>query len=100
MRIHGRVQLLLLSKHIAAAEREQWLETAAYTIFKAFQGIPGRETPRNWWRCGEHMSHIAFTEGFGEYYGLHNATLPDASTWAAVFVNECGLHQRAANRHR
>lgn len=100
MRIHGRVQLLLLSKHIAAAEREQWLETAAYTIFKAFQGIPGRDIPRNWGPCGEHLIHIAFMEGFGEYYRLHTATLPDASTWAAIRVNECGLHQRAAIRHR
>jgi len=99
VRIHDLVQLLLRSKLIAAAEREQWLEMVICIVCKAFDEIGDRRSPRNWSRCGQFISHIEFMKGFAEQYGLHSATLLDASTWAAIYFDECGLYQKAASMH-
>ena len=100
VRIHDLVQLLLRSKLIAAAERKQWLEIVICVVCKAFEGIGDRRFPQNWSQCGQFVSHIEFMEGFAAQYGLCNATLLDASTWAAIYLNECGLYQKAASMHR
>jgi len=96
IRIHDLVQLLLRSKLISASEREQLLEMVICIVCKAFDGIDDPRSPRNWRRCDQFISHIESMEGFAEQYGLLNATLLDASTWAAIYVNECGLYQKAA----
>ncbi len=36
-------------------------------------------------------------ESFAAQYALLNATLLDASTWATIYVNACGLYQKATN---
>jgi len=90
------VQLLLRSKLIVAAEREQWLEIVICIVCKAFDGIGDRRSPQNWNRCTQFISHIEFMEGFAAQYGLGNATLLDASTWAGIYFNECGLYGKAA----
>ena len=97
IRIHDLVQLLLRSKLIDAAEREQWLEMVICIVCKAFDGIDDPDSPRNWGRCHQFISHIEFMEGFAAQYGLLNSTLLDASTRAATYVNACGLYQKAAN---
>jgi len=99
VRIHDLVQLLLRSKLIAAAEREQWLEMVICIVCKAFDEIGDRRSPRNWIRCGQFISHIEFMKDFAEQYGLRNATLLNASTWAAIYFEECGLYQKAASMH-
>ena len=100
VRIHDLVQLLLRSKLVTAAEREQWLEMTIRIVCKAFEGIGDRRSPRNWSRCGQFISHIEFMEGFAEQCGLRNATLLNASTWAAIYFDECGLYPKAANMHK
>ncbi|KAI4247881.1 MAG: hypothetical protein L6R42_009493 [Xanthoria sp. 1 TBL-2021] len=100
VRVHDLVQLLLRSKLIAAAEREQWLKMVICIVCKAFEAIGDRRSPRNWSRCGQFISHIEFMGGFAAQYGLHNATLLDANTWAAIYFDECGLYRKAARMHK
>jgi len=100
IRIHDLVQLLLRSKLIAAAEREQWLLMVICIVCKAFDRIDDPRSPRNWGQCDQFISHIEFMEGFAAQYGLLDATLLDASTWAATYVNACGLYQKAANMRK
>ncbi|KAL8907713.1 MAG: hypothetical protein Q9171_005754 [Xanthocarpia ochracea] len=100
VRIHDLVQLLLRSKLIAAVERDQWLEIVICVVCKAFEEIGDPESPQNWGQCGQFVSHIEFMGGFAAQYGLHNATLLDASTHAAMYLNACGLYQKAASMHR
>ena len=96
IRTHDLVQLLLRSKLIVAAEREQWLELVICIVCKAFDGIGDRRSPRNWSRCSQFISHIEFMGGFAAQYKLGNATLLDASTWVGIYFNECGLYGKAA----
>lgn len=96
IRIHDLVQLLLRSKLIAAAARERWFGIVIRIVCKAFEEIGDRRSPRNWSRCGQFVSHIEFMGGFAARYGLGNATLLDASTWAAIYFDQCGLYQKAA----
>jgi len=100
VRIHDLVQLLLRSTLIAAAERQQWLEMVICIICKAFEGIGDRRSPQNWSRCGQFISHIEFMEGFAAQYELCSATLLDASMWAAIYFDECGLYRKAASMHK
>ncbi|KAL8735363.1 MAG: hypothetical protein Q9166_000908 [cf. Caloplaca sp. 2 TL-2023] len=98
IRIHDLVQLLLRSKLMTAAEREQWLEMVICIVCKAFKGIGDRRSPRNWSQCGQFISHIEFMGGLAAQYGLYNATLLDANEWAAIYLGECGLYRKAARR--
>ena len=100
VRIHDLVQLLLRSTLMAGAEREQWLEMVICIICKAFEEVGDRRSPRNWSRCGLFISHIEFMKGFVARYGLQNATLLDASAWAAIYLDECGLYGKAASMHK
>jgi len=100
IRIHDLVQLLLQSKLIATAERKHWLEMVICIFSKAFKGIGDLESPRNWARWDQFISHIEFMEGFAAQYGLLNATLLDASTRAAAYVHACGLYEKAANMRK
>ena len=45
-------------------------------------------------------SHIEFMGGFAAQYGLRNATLLDARTWAGIYLDECGLYQKATRMHK
>jgi len=100
IRIHDLVQLLLQSKLIATAERKHWLEMVICIFSKASKGIGDPESPRNWARWDQFISHIEFMEGFAAQYGLLNATLLDASTRAAAYVHACGLYEKAANMRK
>lgn len=100
VRIHDLVQLLLRSKLVATAERRQWLEMVIYVVCTAFKRIGDRRSPQNWSQCSQFVSHIEFMEGFAEQYGLHNTMLLDANMWAAIYLNECGLYEKAADIHR
>ncbi|KAL8697122.1 MAG: hypothetical protein Q9201_007299 [Fulgogasparrea decipioides] len=100
VRIHDLVQLLIRLKLIAAAERERWLEMVICIVCKAFEGIGDRRSPKNWNQCGQFISHIEFMGDFAAQYELHNATLLDASTWAAIYFDMCGLYPKAAILHK
>jgi tetratricopeptide (TPR) repeat protein len=69
-------------------------------VCKTFEGIDDRRSPRNWSRCNQFISHIEFMESFAKQYGLRNATLLDASTWATIYLDECELYQKAASMHK
>ncbi|KAL9035768.1 MAG: hypothetical protein Q9180_004677 [Flavoplaca navasiana] len=100
VRVHDLVHLLLRSKLIAAAEREQWLKMVICIVCKAFEGIGDRRSPRNWSRCGQFISHIEFMGTVAAQYGLHDDNLLDANTWAAIYFDECGLYWKAASMHQ
>ncbi|KAL8914575.1 MAG: hypothetical protein Q9172_007051 [Xanthocarpia lactea] len=100
LRIHDLVQLLLRSKLIAAAEREQWLEIVICLVCTAFAEIGDPRSPQNWGQCGQFVSHIEFMGGFAAQYGLYDTKLLQASTWAAIYLKKCGLYQKAASMHR
>ncbi|KAK3166744.1 hypothetical protein OEA41_009869 [Lepraria neglecta] len=95
IRIHDLVHLLLRSKLMADTERRQWLGIVICIVCKAFEAIGDRRSPQNWSRCGRFISHIKSLEGFAEQQGLRDSELLDASTWAAVYLNECGLYEKA-----
>ena len=96
IRIHDLVHLLLRSKLMTYAERGQWLEIAIYFVCKAFEEIGDLKSPQNWSQCGRFTSHIESLEGFAEQYGLEDRELLDASTWAGVYLDACGLYEKAA----
>ncbi|KAL8874887.1 MAG: hypothetical protein Q9198_006681 [Flavoplaca austrocitrina] len=100
LRVHDLVQLLLRSKLIAAAEREQWLKMVICIVCKAFAGIGDHRSPRNWSRCSQFVSHIEFMGAFAAQYGLHDDNLLDANTFAAIYLGECGLYRKAASMHK
>ena len=100
IRVHDLVQLLLRSKLIAIAEREQWLEIVICIVCKAFDGIDDPRSPQNWSRCSQFISHIEFMEAFAAQYGLQNATLLDACGWLAIYFEECGLYAKGASIHK
>ena len=79
IRIHDLVHLLLGSKLMTDIEQGQWLETAIYIVYKAFEGISDRRPPEIWSRCGQFMSHIKSLEGFAEQYGIEDSKNLDAS---------------------
>ena len=100
--IHDLVQLLLRSKLIAAGEQEQWLEIVICVVCKACKEIGDPRSPQNWSQCGQVVSHIEFMGAFAAQYGLRDyglrdTTLLDTSTWAAIYLNRCGLYQKAAS---
>jgi len=97
IRIHDLVQLLLRSKLMADTERGQWLEAAIHVVCVAFDQIDDRRSPRNWSRCGQFISHIESLEAFAEQYRLTNTELLDASLWATIYLEKCGLYRKAAN---
>ena len=96
LRIHDLVHLLLRSKLMTNTERGQWLEMAIDVVCKAFEGIDDRTSPQHWSRCSRFISHIESLEGFAEQYGLKSSELLDASTWAAAYLDACGLYEKAA----
>ncbi|KAL6713032.1 hypothetical protein ACLMJK_009428 [Lecanora helva] len=96
IRIHDLVHLLLRSKLMTDAERRQWLRIAICIVCKAFEKIDDRRSPKHWSRCGQFISHIEALEGFAEQYGLKSTELMDASAWAAAYLDECGLYEKAA----
>ncbi len=97
LRIHDLVQLLLRSKLMADTERGQWLEAAIRVVCVAFDQIADRRSPRNWSRCNQFVSHIESLEAFAEQYRLTNTELLDASSWAAAYLDVCGLYWKAAS---
>lgn len=96
IRVHDLVQLLLRSKLMTDTERGQWLEAAIRVVCLAFKKIGNRRSPRNWSRYGQFISHIESLEAFAEYYRLQDTGILDASTWATVYLNICGLYRKAA----
>lgn len=63
---------------------------------KAFEEIDDHRSPQNWSRCGRFISHIESLKCFAEQYKVNNAELLEASTWAAVYLDKCGLYEKAA----
>ena len=96
IRIHDLVHLLLRSKLMTETERGQWLEIAIYIVYKAFEEIGDHGSPQNSSRCGRFISHIESLEGFAKQYGLEDTKLLEANTWAGLYLNDCGLYQKAA----
>ena len=96
VRIHDLVYLLLRSKLMTDTEQGQWLEIAIDIVCKAFEGIGDRRSPQNWSRCSGFVSHIESLESFAEQYRLGNSELMDASMWAGLYLDKCGLYKKAA----
>ena len=95
--IHDLVQLLLRKKLMTNVEREQWLRVTILIICRAFENIGDRRAPRNWSKCGKYVTHIQAMEKHATQCGITSAMLMDASSWIAIYFNECGLYQEAAN---
>ena len=100
IRIHDLVHLLLRSKLMTNTERGQWLEIAITIVCKAFEEIDDHRSPQNWSRCGRFISHIESLESFAEQYRIDNHKILDASMWAAVYLDECGLYEKAASLNK
>ncbi|KAL9104796.1 MAG: hypothetical protein Q9163_000294 [Psora crenata] len=100
VRIHDLVHFLLRTMLMTDAERRQWLEIAICIICKAFEVIGDRRSPKNWSRCSRFISHIESLEGFAEQYRVKNTKLWDASTWAALHLEDCGLYEKAATLNK
>ena len=96
IRIHDLVHHLLRSKLMTITERRQWLEIAIYVVCKAFEDIGNRLSPQNWSRCGWFISHIESLEDFAEQYGIEDNEISDARIWAALYLDVCGLYEKAA----
>ncbi|KAL9124933.1 MAG: hypothetical protein Q9217_005794 [Psora testacea] len=96
IRIHDLVHFLLRSKLMTDEERGQWLEIAICIVDKGFEEIGDRRSPQNWSQCDRFISHIESLEGFAKQYRLGNIEILDASTWAAVYLIDCGLYDKAA----
>ena len=96
IRIHDLVHVLLRSKLLTDTERGQWLRAAIRVICVAFGEIGNRRSPQNWSRCGRFISHIESLKSFAKQYGIEDHNILDASIWAAVYLNACGLYEKAA----
>jgi len=96
IRIHDLVHFLMRWKLMVDTERGQWLKAAIRVVCVAFEDIGDHQSPQNWSRCGQFISHIESLEAFAEQYRLTDTGLLDASSWAAVYLDACGLYRKAA----
>lgn len=96
IRIHDLIHLLLRSKLMTNTERRQWLEIAISMVWKAFRETCNPKLPETWSRCSRFLSHIESLEGFAEQYGLISGELLASSGFAALYLDECGLYEKAA----
>lgn len=94
--IHDLVHLLLRLKLMTNMERGRWLEIVTRIICKAFGEIGDHRSPENWSRCGPFISHIEALEKFAEQYRLEDNEILGASMWAAMYLDACGLYEKAA----
>ena len=96
IRIHDLVHSILRSRLMTKAERWSWLEAAIRVICKAFEEVGDCRSPQNWNQCGQFISHIESLEAFVEQYSLMITEPLNANTSAAIYLDACGLYQKAA----
>jgi len=107
IRIHDLVQLLLRSKLIDAAEREQWLEMVICIVCKAFDRIDDLSSPRNWvdainllatlnlWRVLQHSTGFAMLHYWMRVHGRrYTLTNVGCIRKRQICTNEYGTGER------
>lgn len=96
IRIHDLVQHILRSVLMEDTERRQWLQICISIVCEALMNTGDPTLPQNWSRCGRFISYIESLEGFALQYGFYNDALLVASELAALYLDGCGLYEKAA----